>query len=113
MRVFDLHAFRQIIVSCSLQGDPAVVRSTAVVVPTRGASHHLSRLFQASAGERADVPAILTRDELYLSLNTRLDKPLGILTGSEREVILHASAAQAAGAGLKPPFPLRPGWSPR
>jgi RecB family exonuclease/inactivated superfamily I helicase len=109
VRVSDLHAFRQAIVSCSVQGDPGVVRSTAVVVPTRGAASYLQRLFLAAAPGRSDIPAILTRDELYLFLNARLAEPLGILTGSEREVLLQTSAMHAAANGAEPPFRLRPG----
>jgi len=109
VRVSDLHAFREAIVSCSVRGDPGVVRSTAVVVPTRGAAFHLHRLFLARVPGRSDIPAILTRDELYLFLNARLAEPLGVLTSSEREVLLQTSATHAAANGAEPPFQLRPG----
>ena len=108
MRVPDLHAFRRAIVSCSTHGDPDRLHSTAVVVPTRGAAHHLSRLFVASVLPSV-TPAIVTREELYGLFNARLAEPLGMLTSSEREVILRTSALSAAGAGVEPPFPLRPG----
>ncbi len=72
-------------------------------MPTRGAGHHLSRLYEVQP------PAIVTRDELYLLFNARLQAPLDILTGSEREVILHTAARQTADAGVRPPFQLRPG----
>jgi RecB family exonuclease len=55
------------------------------------------------------VPTIVTRDELYLLFNARLPEPLDILTASEREVILRTAAVDAADAGAKPPFHLRPG----
>ncbi len=109
MRVSDLHAFRQAVVSCSVRGDPGAARSTAVVVPTRGAAFHLRRLFLARDIAPTDIPTILTRDELYLFLNARLPEPFGVLTSSEREVLLQSSAAHAAAAGAQPPFRLRPG----
>jgi len=105
IRVPDLQAFRQAVVSCSTAGTASRIGSTAVVVPTRGAGHHLSRLYDVQAA----VPDIVTRDDLYQRLNARLAAPLGILTGSEREVILHTAALQTAGTGAKPPFQLRPG----
>lgn len=127
MRVPDLNAFRRAIVACSIDGGPDPVRSTAVVVPTRGAAHHLQRTFAASAVATSKVtsgkgnlalpfdtistaaPAFLTRDELYSSLNARLPEPLVLLAASEREVILRSAAAQAIAAGTAPPFQLRPG----
>jgi RecB family exonuclease/inactivated superfamily I helicase len=109
VRVPDLQAFRQAIVSCSTADDPLRIGSTAVVVPTRGAAHHLARLYVASGFSRTSLPHIVTRDELYLLFNTRLREPPDILTGSEREVILRTAAMHAADSGAKPPFHLRPG----
>ena len=85
------------------------MRSTAVLVPTRGGASHLHRLFLARGPGQSDIPAILTRDELYLFFNAMLAEPLGILTSSEREVLLQTSAMHAAAHGAAPPFQLRPG----
>ena len=80
MRVPNLHAFRLAIVACSTAGEPDLAGSTAVVVPTRGAAHHLGRTFAAagfSSGpartlfDDVVVPAMLTRDDLYVHLNAR------------------------------------------
>jgi RecB family exonuclease len=118
VRVPDLHAFRRAIVACSTAGDHDLADSTAVVVPTRGAAHHLGRTFAASGiapgpartlFENVGVPAVLTRDELYQRLNVRLAEPLRLLAAYEREVILHSTAAGAVAAGTAPPFQLRPG----
>jgi RecB family exonuclease len=113
VRVPDLHAFRRAVVACSTEGPSDLVRSTVVVVPTRGAAHHLYRTYAASGSGRtvegADAPALLTRDELYGLFNARLAAPLGFLTAYEREVILHTAAVQAVGTGAAPPFHLRPG----
>jgi RecB family exonuclease len=112
IRVPDLHAFRRAIVACSTQGDSDLVRSTAAVVPTRGAARHLARFYAASGfdvGSSTAVPLIVTREELYGLFNARLEEPRGMLTSSEREVILHTSAMSANDAGVEPPFPLRPG----
>jgi RecB family exonuclease len=83
------------------------VRSTAVLVPTRGAAHHLRRRFAAPAD--VTTPALLTRDDLYNLLNARLPEPLALLAPCEREVILHSAAVQSVAAGTAPPFHLRPG----
>ncbi len=107
VRVPDLHAFRRALVACSTDGGSALVGSTAVVVPTRGAGHHLQRTFAESAD--VPTPALLTRDHLYYLLNARLPQPLVLLAACEREVILHAAAAEAIAAGRVPPFHLRPG----
>jgi hypothetical protein len=66
-------------------------------------------LFLARGPGQSDIPAILTRDELYLFFNAMLAEPLGILTSSEREVLLQTSAMHAAAHGAAPPFQLRPG----
>jgi RecB family exonuclease len=105
IRVPDLHAFRQAIVSCSTQSDPDRICSTAVVVPTRGAARHLARLYAVGA----PIPALVTRDELYQSFNDRLAGPVGLLSGSDREVLLHSAASSVSAAGAAPPFALRPG----
>ena len=95
MRVPDLGAFRQAILSCSTQGDPATTRSTAVVVPTRGAARQLARSYAAAGRDEADRPMLVTREELYDLFNARLDEPRDRLTASEREVILRSAAAAA------------------
>ena len=110
VRVPDLHAFRRAIVACSTEGRSELLRSTAVVVPTRGAARHLRRRFAlADDSSAAAAPVILTRDDLYSLLNARLAAPLTLLAACEREVILHSAAAGAIDAGTAPPFHLRAG----
>ena len=124
MRVPDLHAFRRAIAACSTEGPVGLIRSTAVVVPTRGAASVASglppspgfgetrRSAERGGGNRtadAAAPAFVTRDELYQAFHARLAEPLRFLTAYEREVILRTAAAGAIAAGAQPPFRLRPG----
>jgi RecB family exonuclease len=103
VRVPGLHALRRAVTILSADAGNDLFPATAVVVPTRGAAHQLRRGFSGAA------PEVMTRDGLYDSLHTRLPKPPRRVTPSEREVILHASAVEAAAAGAEPPFPIRPG----
>jgi RecB family exonuclease len=98
VRVPELHAFRQIIVS--LVQDTLNPESVLVVVPTRGAARQLQ-----GALARADV---VTRDELYDRLHDRLTNPPRRLSALERDVIAQAAARAAAG-GSELSFQLRPG----
>jgi len=104
VRVPDLQAFRRTVALLSSTAPQDLFRSTAVVVPTRGAAHQLAR----TIGDPERV-ALLTREELYASLNARLSEPRRILTSCEREVMLHSAADEAIAAGQAPPFDIRPG----
>ena len=105
VRVPDLRAFRRTIALLS-SGDPQdLSRSVAVVVPTRGAAHQLARYL----GDLALRTELVTRDELYSSLNARLAAPRRLLTSCEREVMLHVAADEAIATGQAPPFDVRPG----
>jgi RecB family exonuclease len=101
VRVPDLHAFRRAIAACSTEGAPDLIRSTAVLVPTRAAA--------SIAASVVAAPPFVTRDELYQTFHARLAEPLRFLTACEREVILRTAAAGAIADGAQPPFHLRPG----
>jgi RecB family exonuclease len=72
-----------------------------IVVPTRGAARVLERAI-------GDVAAIVTRDELYDLLHSRLASPPRRLSALERDVIAQA-AARSAAADEELSFRLRPG----
>ena len=111
VRVPDLRAFRRAVALLSSTTPQDLFRSTAVVVPTRGAAHQLARTL--GGPERVALPAekvaLLTREELYANLNARLSEPRRILTSCEREVMLHSAADEAIASGQAPPFDVRPG----
>jgi RecB family exonuclease len=96
IRVADLHAFRDVAA--------ALVRAAAVaVVPTRGAARQLARM------AAVDEALLLTRDELYTELHTRLAAPPRRLTAFERDSLAQAAAHHAASAIPELPFQIRPG----
>ena len=72
-----------------------------VVVPTRGAA----RLLQRNVSAEADV---VTRDELYDRLHSRLADPPRRLSALERDVMAQAAARASAARG-ELSFRLRPG----
>lgn len=112
VRVPDLHAFRSASVALSTSPDLEIARATAVVVPTRGAARQLRRTIEdrlLGASARAVLlPDIVTRDQLYETLQARLAKPVRRLDGFERDAIARA-AARFAARESPPPFRLRPG----
>jgi ATP-dependent helicase/nuclease subunit B len=77
-----------------------------VVVPTRGAAYQLQRLLEAAARTAADL---VTRDELYDRLHSRLANAPRRLSALERDVMAQAAARAAAAAGDDLSFRLRPG----
>ena len=101
IRVPDLHASRHVVTALSLAGAPARIASRAVLVPTRGAARQLRR----TLGNAPAVPALLTRDEFYDALHTRLADPPRQLSAYERDVIVQAAARVTAIED----FRLRPG----
>ena len=98
IRVPDLHAFRRVISHVSDR--PGAI----VVVPNRAAARQLARnLSRSPAGV-----LVLSRDELYDELHSRLRGPRR-LTTYEREAIAQAAAVHAAQAAPDLPFRVRPG----
>jgi RecB family exonuclease len=101
VRVADLHEFRQVI--RTLCADET--RTSAVVVPTRGAATELSRTLAPADA----APLLLTRDQLYDQLHSRLLSPPRRLTVFERDAMAQAAAEQAARDQPALPFQIRPG----
>jgi len=103
VRVAGLHALRRAVAILPTDAPDDLFPATAVVVPTRGAARQLRRMFSGVA------PELVTREELYDNFHSRLSAPPVRLAPCEREVMLHAAAADALAAGLAPPFEIRPG----
>ncbi|HUK36336.1 MAG TPA: hypothetical protein VLV86_20610, partial [Vicinamibacterales bacterium] len=108
VRVPDLHAFRHAIALLASQVPHDLFHAGAVIVPTRGAAHQLGLTVSTRLG-RSVSTELLTRDELYVSMNGRLTSPRQLLAPCEREVQLHVAAIRAIASGQSPPFELRPG----
>jgi len=91
----------------------AVARSTAVIVPTRGAAEALRRTLEnlcLSENTRAAIlPDLITRTDFYRRLHASLPGAPRLLTDFEREVIFRRAAEDASGQGAPAPFHLRPG----
>jgi RecB family exonuclease len=107
VRVPDLHAFRRVIgvVAAESGGD------TCVVVPTHSAARQLSRALAiggtATSGQKpaSGITHIVTRDDLYTLLQSRLSDCPRRLTVFERDSLMQAAASTGEG----PPFQVRPG----
>src|SRR4029450_7791398 len=97
IRAADLHEFRAAI--ATFRGT-----STAVVVPTRAAATQLARAFPDETG-----PLLVTRDQLYDLLHSRLENPPARLNAFDREAIAQAAADEAARRTGALPFHIRPG----
>src|SRR5262249_44237303 len=98
IRAADLHEFRQVIAGLQRGTD------SAFVVPTRAAAVQLARSF--AEGRRC---VLVTRDQLYELLHTRLDNPPRRLNAFEREAIAQAAADDALRETGDLPFQIRPG----
>jgi RecB family exonuclease len=112
VRVADLHAFREAIITFAIAGEPADARDRLVVVPTRAAATQLIRsLEDAVFATRSAVilPDLVTPGELVGALAARLEVHEPVLTDAEREVLLAVACRVARDAGAVPPFRLRPG----
>lgn len=114
VRVADLRAFREAIVTLSCDGLPLDARDRIVVVPTRAAAAHLRDSIEARSirASRAIVfPDLVTPRELTERFAERLDTPRQMLTGAEREALLGSACRATREAGLEPPFAIdiRPG----
>lgn len=97
IRAADLHEFRAAIRAASATGH-------AVVVPTRAAAVQLARSFSDNAR-----PLLITRDQLYDLLHSRLAHPPPRLNAFDREAIAQAAAGDAARDAGTLPFQIRPG----
>ncbi|MBI4265166.1 MAG: PD-(D/E)XK nuclease family protein [Acidobacteria bacterium] len=109
VRVSDLHDFREAVAALACEG---ARRDRLVVVPTRAAAAHLLCSIERRAREpadAADLPDLITRDDLYRRLAERLPRPVRILTPAEREILLGAACRAAVEDGHTPPFRLRAG----
>ena len=116
-RAGTLPAFQRAIAAMACAGSPADIRRRAVIVSSRSAAadlrHTIETLRFDAAPPEADavvvLPEILTRDDWYRRLHERAGLAEPRLSAIEREVMLAAAAREAAGAGARPPFGLRPG----
>ena len=88
------------------QGGRRRARRRAVLVPTRSAA---AQLRETLARGGTAVPHVLTRQEWYGALHAALPGPPPRLSPIEREVLLAASAREAAAQGAPPPFAMRAG----
>ena len=108
IRAADLYQFRQAIRGL-LVHDPAVRltsdTASCVVVPTRAAGTALARTFS----EVGRAPLLVTRDQLYDLLRSRLESAPRQLDAFDREAIAQAAAAVAARDARDLPFQIRPG----
>jgi len=112
VRVPDLHDFRRAIAAlCAVPApsDGSGYPSRFVIVPTRGAATTLARTLTGHGLSEEDLPAIVTRDQLYDALYARLPEPPRRLTGFERDAMAQAAAREASDAAGDLPFKVRPG----
>jgi RecB family exonuclease len=91
VRVPDLHAFRDAVVTLATHGP------NLVIIPNRGAARQLGRLIHRRGGEKASAD-LVTRDELYDRLHGGLRNPPRRLTPYERDVLVQAAAREASSA---------------
>ncbi len=103
VRVPDLQTFRRLTTRLALAEDPPA-GARLVVVPNRSAARQLRRTHPD-----APWPDLVTRDQFYDRLQSRLSPPPGRLTPYAREAAIRAASRVAAESGVEPPFALRPG----
>ncbi|HEY6360908.1 MAG TPA: PD-(D/E)XK nuclease family protein [Vicinamibacterales bacterium] len=111
VRVANLRAFRDVLVSLACGGTPFDIRNRLVVVPTHAAAAHLVRSIEnrVPTGEGAMVlPELITQRELTTALADRLAMGRCVLTDAEREALLGVACRAASEGGAPPPFRLRP-----
>jgi RecB family exonuclease len=101
IRAADLHEFRAAILEVASGFSRT---SAAVVVPTRAAATQLARAF----GDETS-PLLVTREQLYDLLHSRLEHPPARLNAFDREAIAQAAANDAARETGTLPFQIRPG----
>jgi RecB family exonuclease len=97
IRAADLHEFRAAIRAITSGGH-------AVVVPTRAAAVQLGKSFSDDTR-----PLLITRDQLYDLLHSRLEPSPPRLNAFDREAIAQAAADDAARDAGTLPFQIRPG----
>lgn len=103
IRVHDLHAFRRIL-SVLWEARPrAAWESPLVVVPTQGAARQLRQTLERAGSALPEEARanLVTREQLYERLHSRLPRPPRRLTLFEREAIAQAAAVEAS-TGLSP-----------
>jgi len=91
--------------------DAATAADTFVLVPTRAAAEQLRRTVEDRLLDARPVlcwPHAGPRADLYQELVDRLPAVYATLSGFDREVLLARLAREVAGAGIEPPFTLRP-----
>lgn len=112
-RAADADGFRRVIAGLVEETQPFAARDAVVVVPTRAAGDELrrslERLLLGPSRPALCLPHLATRVDLLQLLRARLVAPPEWLSPFDREVILARGAAAARGAGLEPPFSIRPG----
>ena len=112
VRVPDLAAFRDTLITSALVGSPADIRRRAMILPSRGAIELLRRGLEdarlSRAGDAVVLPAMLTRDDWLADLSASLPDAPPMIGRIEREVLFDR-AATAAVAAAPPPFEVRPG----
>jgi RecB family exonuclease len=120
LRVRNLRAFQQVIVSNACSFDPGAAHRCAVIVPSAAAAGQLQRTAERwwlervapAAGPRVRalvLPDMLTREGWYARMYERLPAAPALLSPFDREVLFRAAAGDAVRMGCAPPFHLRPG----
>jgi RecB family exonuclease len=109
IRAADLHEFRRAIRSVLANEETVRLKADttydeAVVVPTRAAAVQLSRSLSDDTR-----PLLVTRDQLYDVLHSRLKNPPARLNAFDREAIAQAAADAAVRETGALPFQIRPG----
>jgi RecB family exonuclease len=94
VRVRDLHAFRDAIVT--LAASRPLFPECLVIVPNIGAARQLWSVIQRGGDDGSGGLGLVTRDELYDRLHGRLVNPLPRLTPYERDVLVQAAAREAS-----------------
>ena len=111
VRVPDLQAFRETVVTLACDGDPLAARDRLVVVATRAAAAHLTRSIEdrlLPSHRVAVFPDLVTARELTIRLGERIDVGRRMLSAAEREVLLGVACRAAQESGVEPPFRVRP-----
>lgn len=111
VRAAGLGGFRAALVSLACDGPPLTARDRLIVVPTRAAAAHLTRTIEQrrlADGHASVLPEFATAGELPWRVAERLDGSPAPAAPAVREVLLGIACRRAEGAGVPPPFTLRP-----
>jgi RecB family exonuclease len=114
LRTPDLRAFRRILISLAIDGDPLHTRDRLLIVPTRAAAELLRRSIENHVfqdGKTAVVlPDLITPRDLTARLAARTSVgATDQLSNAEREVLLGVACNTVEEEGIHPPFRLRSG----